>query len=162
MTDTNPPADRIAEADAAIRAIAATKYHPAPWASEYDFDGVEINFDPCHKVYDDRGHLVAVTESDEVHVLLMNAVSDIERLSARVEVLEGQLAKARSTTAIDALTTARRAVSDYRIGLGRNRTHVDARFQGRLRGLEEAAGQLTALIKSLRANEPGIEAGDEH
>jgi hypothetical protein len=68
----------------------------------------------------------------------------------------------RPVIAAEALTAARRDISDYRIGLGRNRTHVDARFQGRLRGLEEAAGQLTALIKSLRANEPGIEAPDEH
>src|SRR5688572_6935090 len=94
MTDTNPPDDRIAEADAAIRAIAATKYHPAPWTSEYDSFGTDINLGPYFQVSDASGHFVAVTESEEVHALLLNAADDINRLSARVEELERQLATA--------------------------------------------------------------------
>ena len=82
-------------------------------------------------------------------------IDDMRWLLSRVEELQAQLDAARSTAAIDALTTARRAISDHRIGLGRNRSRLDVRFQGRLLGLEEAGGRLTALIKSLRANQPG-------
>lgn len=67
---------------------------------------------------------------------------------------DATLSVLRPLLAAEALTAARRDISDYRIGLGRNRTHVGPKFQGRLLGLEEAAGKLTTAIKALRTTTP--------
>jgi hypothetical protein len=159
MTDTNPPADRTGEIKARLARISNS---PVPWSSHFEIAGMEI-VEPVHEIIDANGGRVCVTDTGSwVAELLEHAPADLAHLLARVEDLEGQLAKARSTAAIDALTTGRRFISDHREQLRKDRSRFDQRFQGRLQGLEEAAGNLTTLIKSLRANEPGIEASDEH
>jgi hypothetical protein len=156
MTDTNPPADRTAE----IRARLEAADTPGPWEIEPDEHGTRLGSKTRWVGHCPDCGTTAEFDSGDAD-LIANAPTDLAYLLARVEELGGQLAKARSTAAIDALTTGRRFISDHREQLRKDRSRFDQRFQGRLLGLEEAAGNLTTLIKSLRANEPGIEAGDD-
>lgn len=64
------------------------------------------------------------------------------------------VAKLRPFLAAEALTAARRDISNHREQLRKDRSRMGQRFEGRLLGLEEAAGKLTTAIKALRTTTP--------
>jgi hypothetical protein len=96
MTDTNPPADRIAEIRA--RLDAATE---GPWVYESaaDIHGVEdgrIHYvTPQFAARDDDPPMTSFYDRADAE-LVANAPTDLAYLLARVEELEGQLAKAQA------------------------------------------------------------------
>lgn len=98
MTSTDT--DRAAEARYSLdeiraRLSAVPKYITRPWSSEYDSSGAEINFDPCHQIYDADADLVFVTDAGpSVAALLQNAPEDIEHLLSELEAAQARLDKA--------------------------------------------------------------------
>jgi hypothetical protein len=63
------------------------------------------------------------------------------------------IAAVRPIIAAEALRSARKSITEHKERLRANRNRLDQRFQGRISGLEEAAGLCTTEIKALNAEE---------
>jgi hypothetical protein len=66
------------------------------------------------------------------------------------EVAPAVIAAVRNIIAEETLRTERKTILDHKAKLLADRTRLGQRFEGRLQGLEEAAGKLTSAIKAIR------------
>lgn len=67
----------------------------------------------------------------------------------RADMARAVVAAVRPLIAAEALRSARKSITEHKERLRADRTRLGQRFEGRLLGLEEAAGKLTTAIKSL-------------